>query len=148
MVNRYDFLGGILHDCRIPVALNLIVFLPHPVFIRSMASISMTYLKIQRAKTGDREVFFVNSFGEPYKEVGIRKTYQTACRRAGITDLRFHDLSHTFATRLIEKGYSLEQVGAILGHQDVRTTKRYSHPEKSLRAVIESLDEDDDDEPK
>lgn len=42
----------------------------------------------------------------------------------------------------------MELVGAIMGHQGLRTTKRYSHPEKSLRDVVESLDEDDDDEPK
>ncbi len=48
-----------------------------------------------------------------------------ARRRAGIRDLRFHDLRHAFATDLVRNGVELPVVQKSLGHSDVRTTQRY-----------------------
>ena len=58
----------------------------------------------------------------------------TARREAGLDqkdhpDLHFvyHDLRHTAATMLVRKGYSLKQVGAVLGHRTQSSTERYAH---------------------
>ena len=46
---------------------------------------------------------------------------------AGIPDFRFHDLRHTFATRLLRKTGNLKLVSRLLGHTTVETTTRYAH---------------------
>ena len=61
--------------------------------------------------------------------------------RAKIEDFRFHDLRHTFATRLAQAGVDLYKIAKLLGHKDIKMTQRYSHhcPE-SLRDGVEVLD--------
>jgi integrase len=56
----------------------------------------------------------------------------------GILHVRFHDLRHTFATRLVQSGVDLYKVSKLLGHRDIKTTQRYAHhyPE-SLRDGVE-----------
>jgi integrase len=48
-------------------------------------------------------------------------------RRAGIEDLRFHDLRHEATTRLFEKGLNVMEVASITGHKDLRMLRRYTH---------------------
>lgn len=45
----------------------------------------------------------------------------------GIDDLHFHDLRHSSASAMINEGIDLYTVGAVLGHKDAASTKRYSH---------------------
>ncbi len=46
---------------------------------------------------------------------------------AGFEDVRLHDLRHSFASILVSSGATLEIIGAMLGHSQPSTTKRYSH---------------------
>ena len=64
-------------------------------------------------------------FGTTYD--GIRQAYERACKRAGIENLRFHDLRHEAASRLFEKGLNPMQVAAITGHKTLQMLKRYTH---------------------
>ncbi|MGB5198580.1 MAG: tyrosine-type recombinase/integrase, partial [Sedimenticolaceae bacterium] len=48
-------------------------------------------------------------------------------RRAGIEDLRFHDLRHGATTRLFEKGPNIMEVASITGHKGLRMLRRYTH---------------------
>ncbi len=74
---------------------------------------------------------------KPLKD--IRTAFKSACKRADIKNLRFHDLRHTSATRMIETGASIVAVSRILGHADLKTTMRYAHPENSLKDAVENL---------
>ncbi|KPJ65094.1 hypothetical protein AMJ44_11000, partial [candidate division WOR-1 bacterium DG_54_3] len=58
-------------------------------------------------------VFFNPDTMKPY--VDMKKGFKAACRRVGIAGLRFHDLRHTFASRLVEKGIDIETVRDLLG---------------------------------
>ncbi len=72
--------------------------------------------------------------GKPYKEV--RTSWEGACRRAGIK-LRFHDLRHTFACRLVQRGCDIETLRALLGHHSISITERYVHTnEKQKREAV------------
>ena len=67
--------------------------------------------------------------------------FQRVTRKAEISDFRFHDLRHTFATRLIQAGVDLYKLQRLLGHKSPSMTQRYAHhwPE-SLRNAVEVLD--------
>lgn len=61
----------------------------------------------------------------PY--VSIFCSWNTARKRAGLADVRIHDLRHSFASFLVNAGRSLYEVQKILGHTQVKTTQRYAH---------------------
>jgi hypothetical protein len=50
-----------------------------------------------------------------------------ALTKAGITDLRWHDLRHEYASRLAERGVALSKVRDLLGHASITTTERYDN---------------------
>ncbi|WMT46591.1 MAG: site-specific integrase [Acidithiobacillus caldus] len=64
-------------------------------------------------------------FGTTYEAIHL--SFTRACKRAGIEDLRFHDLRHEATSRLFEKGLNPMQVAAITGHKTLQMLKRYTH---------------------
>jgi integrase len=82
---------------------------------------------------------FCNPQGKPYDEV--KRSFHTACRRAGLQDVRFHDLRHTFASYLVMNNVNLKTVQHLLGHKDIRMTLRYAHLSREhLQAAVGTLD--------
>ena len=66
--------------------------------------------------------------------------FNKACELAGLADLRWHDLRHTFATWLAMAGTPVEVIKTILGHTDVRTTMIYTHvAAETARAAMDNL---------
>jgi integrase len=57
----------------------------------------------------------------------INWSFKDAVTKAGITDFRFHDLRHTFASRLVMAGVHLIVVKELMGHTDISMTMRYAH---------------------
>ena len=62
---------------------------------------------------------------KPY--VDIKKSFNLVIKQAQIKNFRFHDLRHTFATRMVMAGVDLFTLMEILGHTNVTTTMRYAH---------------------
>ena len=63
--------------------------------------------------------------GKPF--VSVFCAWNTARKSAGLSDVRMHDLRHSFASLLINSGRTLYEVQHILGHTQVKTTQRYAH---------------------
>ena len=86
---------------------------------------------------------FTGSEGQPYEGAAVSMAFIRACRTAGIENFRFHDLRHTFASLLVQRGVDLYRVQRLLGHRDGRMTQRYSHlsPE-NLREAVSVFDQD------
>ena len=59
--------------------------------------------------------------------VEMKRAWHSACRIAEIEDLHFHDLRHTFATRLADAGADAFTIAALLGHTTIQMTSRYTH---------------------
>jgi integrase len=82
-------------------------------------------------------------FNDNGKKLGdFKRSFHTACRNAGLKDLRIHDLRHVFASKMVMGGTSLYITGELLGHRTTQMTKRYSHlvPETLKKAVNDVWD--------
>jgi integrase len=77
------------------------------------------------------------------KHIGcVRKAWGRIKARAGLADeLRIHDLRHTFASMVVSRGRSLQEVGMLLGHSSISMTQRYAHlaPAQLIAAANEAL---------
>jgi integrase len=83
-----------------------------------------------------RHIFANPRTGQPY--VSFFYSWNAARIRAGLPDLRVHDLRHSFASFLVNAGRSLYEVQELLGHADIRTTSRYAHLSRErLIAAVE-----------
>jgi integrase len=71
-----------------------------------------------------------------------RKQWLRICERAGLQDVRIHDLRHSFASLAVLGGVPLYHVGKALGHRQASTTERYAHlADDPVRAVAEMIGE-------
>jgi len=82
---------------------------------------------LREIKRTNKEFIFYNArTKKPITTVW--KAFKSACDKAKIKDLRFHDLRHTAATHMIMSGIDIVTVAEILGHSDIKMTMRYAHP--------------------
>jgi len=94
-------------------------------------------LKIQRE---GNEFVFLNTDRKPYqRQDSLNSAFYKALEKANIQGLRFHDLRHTCATRMIENGANIVAVKEILGHSSLDMTMRYAHPGDSVKDAVEKL---------
>jgi integrase len=70
----------------------------------------------------------------------FRHAWEGACTEANIYGLRFHDLRHTFATRLRARGVHEMDIMSLLGHTTLQMASRYTHAMlENLRTAVDSL---------
>ena len=97
-------------------------------------------LKSKELKPKGSEYVFLDDKGNHLRE--IKNGFDGACSRAKIQGLRFHDLRHTAATRMVEGRASIVAVSKALGHSDIKTTMRYTHLDDSVRDAFKVLAQD------
>jgi site-specific recombinase XerD len=77
--------------------------------------------------------------GKRYYE-GTPKVWERIRSAAGLSDVRLHDLRHSFASIAVSGGASLPIIGALLGHAHSATTQRYAHlSDDPLRAASDAV---------
>lgn len=70
----------------------------------------------------------------------LRKQFEKARKTCGMEHIHWHDLRHTFASWLIQKGTPLQVVKELMGHANIQMTMRYAHLETdNLKAAVHSL---------
>jgi integrase len=82
---------------------------------------------------------FLDSEGKPYRNVTT--AFDSAAKRAGIQDFTFHNLRHTFASRLVMGGVDLTTMRELMGHKHIKMTLRYAHLSPGHKPAIAVLDQ-------
>lgn len=87
--------------------------------------------------------FVINRSGKPFDTRTYRRRFKAVLKRAGLQDIRFHSLRHTFATRALEVGMDFKTLSEILGHASVAITlDLYAHSLKEYkRQQMNKLDQ-------
>ncbi len=96
----------------------------------------------RRRFVGDEDLVFVGEWGGYLDGSALRRRYDTALKRAGLRKLRFHDLRHTFGTRMIGK-VDIRRLQEWMGHASIQTTMQYLHyapREEDARLVAEAFE--------
>ena len=76
--------------------------------------------------TSDDDLVFLGDAGSYLDASALRRRYDRALKAAGLRPLRFHDLRHTFGTRMIARA-DIRRVQEWMGYADFQTTMRYLH---------------------
>jgi integrase len=107
--------------------------------------LTLTALEILKAKAKVRHLHsnlvFPSQSGTRISNRNLERAFANALKKVKVEGLRFHDLRHTFASRLAMAGKDLYLIQRLLGHREPRMVQRYAHHSiESLRNGIEVLE--------
>lgn len=105
--------------------------------------VEQTRILLPTSKNDDPKEIHLNSFAQKVlasipqggpedrlfpdvKPAAVSMAFKRVCQTLKVSDIRLHDLRHTFATWLRQNGVELDVIAAQLGHRDLRMTKRYA----------------------
>lgn len=92
------------------------------------------------AEWKDHGLIFATENGTPTSPRNLNRTFDVARMRAALTGVRLHDLRHTFATLLGERGVAEGVIGALLGHVPSNITQHYARAtQTAMREAVELL---------
>lgn len=97
------------------------------------------YFKLYKPK----KYLFEGQYGEQYSKRSAQQVFKNAMNKAKINKvIGIHGLRHSFATHLLEKGTDIKFIQEILGHNDIKTTLRYTHvSQRSMQNIKSPLDD-------
>ena len=117
---------------------------------RTIPIMSETVLEILRNRMTNKVVsiahprdslVFTTSSGKRISARNVQRDFRKACQKAAISDFVFHDLRHTFGTWLAQNGVDIYTIARYMGHEDLESTKRYTHHNaESLRANVGTIE--------
>jgi integrase len=130
---KWDFLDWEKRTLLVPLSKS---GKPRSIALNEMA---LTLLRaIHALNNGSAYIFPSPATGRPSPSLYF--PWQRIRVRAGLSDLRLHDLRHSFASFLVNKGISLYVVQGLLGHAHTRYTQRYAHlTPDTLRDAAETV---------
>ena len=110
---------------------------------RRRVPLSPGLLKVLEAHRQADTIYIGSGSTKPQEVSTLQKHFKVVLKHAGVRDINFHALRHTFATRCVEKGFDAKSLSMILGHADVSTTlNTYVHPSmENLRNMMQRLEE-------
>jgi integrase len=95
--------------------------------------------ELRRRTEGKDPIFASRNHGDSLR--GPRHWFEDAAREAGLKNFTWHDLRHTFASRLVMTGTDLRTVADLLGHANIQMTMRYAHLAPAHKqAAVDRLD--------
>ena len=99
-----------------------------------LSGAALQVLRQTQTMTGQASLVF------PISANAVRLSWERVKKRAGILNLRFHDLRHEAISRFFESGLAMPEVALISGHKDPRMLFRYTHLRATNIAIkIENL---------
>jgi len=110
------------------IAFNTKTAKPRTVAMTARLRAELEQLKAQAPPEPTRLKTFAESEGSGLVfgvKNNVKRAFEGARKDAGLPDLRFHDLRHSAATRLVQAHIPLSEVGRVLGHSVANTTYRY-----------------------
>jgi integrase len=109
--------------------------------IRSLPLVGHAFdLMGERAKVQRIDTDLVFPGRKKNRPVDLRGPFETAVKRAGIEDFRWHDLRHSAASYLAMNGATLAEIAEVLGHKTLAMVKRYAHLSQAhTTRVVESM---------
>jgi integrase len=90
-----------------------------------MSPVLASILKSHRHLKG--ELVFCDQDGGMLTKNMCRRPLYDICKRAGLRQIGWHVLRHTFASHLVMRGVPIKVVQELMGHKDIKTTMRYAH---------------------
>ena len=88
-----------------------------------MVSLTAVALSVLSNLERDGDVVF------PIKPGTLKQSWVRLVKRAGINDLRFHNLRHEAISKLLEKGLTIPEAASVSGHKTASMFLRYAHPD-------------------
>lgn len=115
---------------------------PRPVFLNEAAVAVLREILAEHQQKGYTTPWvFYNPKTEKHYREDFDTGWYSALKKAGLTNVHYHDLRHTTASHLIMSGASLKDVQEALGHKRIDTTMRYAHlSPQHRRSVMQRLD--------
>jgi integrase len=115
-----------------------------------VAAVLKQHFKRSSYTGADDLVFCHPETGAPFDASKMRKRFKVAIEAAGVRSIRFHDLRHTFGTRMAAAGAPLRTIQEWMGHRDYKTTEIYADyapdPVQGARWAEAAFAEEEDEE--
>ena len=85
----------------------------------------------------NNDYIFKNPNGVPYRPDSLTRSFKRALERHGLPPMRYHDLRHSTASILVDKGWDINSIKEWLGHADISTTANiYAHMSKKKKVSL------------